>query len=80
MRRLIISSLIAIFCLNTVIASPVSQDIKEDKILHKTLEELTKDLGKPIGEETIWGGGVSIFKITDSLYYSCYFKYPNNKC
>lgn len=72
MKKYIISSLIAIFCLNTVVA--------QDKILHKTLDELTKELGKPVNEETTWGGGIAVFKISDSLYYSCYFMYPDSKC
>ena len=72
MKKYIISSLIAIFCLNTAVA--------QDKILHKTLDELTKELGKPVSEETTWGGGIAVFKISDSLYYSCYFMYPDSKC
>ena len=72
MKKYIISSLIAIFCLNTAVA--------QDKILHKTLDELTKELGKPVNEETTWGGGIAVFKISDSLYYSCYFMYPDSKC
>ena len=78
--------LITLFCFILVItgsmayASPQQTNKVEDKILHKTLDELTKDLGKPVGEETIWGGGVAIFKLSDSLYYSCYFKYPDSKC
>lgn len=72
MKKYIISSLIAIICLNTAVA--------QDKILHKTLDELTKELGKPVSEETTWGGGIAVFKISDSLYYSCYFMYPDNKC
>lgn len=76
MKKYIIASLIAVFCLSTVAA----QDIKGDQILHKTLDELKKDLGKPISEETTWGGGIATFKLSDSLYYSCYFKYPDSKC
>ena len=76
MKKYIISSLFAVFCLITVAA----QDIKADQILHKTLDELKKDLGKPISEETTWGGGIATFKLSDSLYYSCYFKYPDSKC
>ena len=76
MKKYIISSLFAVFCLSTVAA----QGIKEDQILHKTLDELKKDLGKPISEETTWGGGIATFKLSDSLYYSCYFKYPDSKC
>lgn len=72
MKKYIISSLIAIFCLNTAVA--------QDKILHKTLDELTKELGKPVSEETTWGGGIAVFKVSDSLYYSCYFMYPDSKC
>ena len=72
MKKYIISSLIAIFCLNTAVA--------QDKILHKTLDEITKELGKPVSEETTWGGGIAVFKISDSLYYSCYFMYPDSKC
>jgi len=81
MKRLITS-----FCFFLAItgsltyASPQQTNKNEDKILHKTLDELTKDLGKPVGEETIWGGGIAIFKLSDSLYYSCYFKYPDSKC
>ena len=76
MKKYIITSLFAVFCLSTVAA----QDIKEDQILHKTLDELKKVLGKPISEETTWGGGIATFKLSDSLYYSCYFKYPDSKC
>lgn len=72
MRKYIISLLIAVFCLSTAVA--------QDKILHKTLDELTKELGKPVSEETTWGGGIAVFKMSDSLYYSCYFKYPDSKC
>lgn len=77
MKRLIIS---LCFILATAYASSQQSNKAEDKILHKTLEELSKDLGKPVDEETIWGGGVAIFKLSDSLYYSCYFKYPDSKC
>lgn len=72
MKKYIITSLIAIFCLSTAVA--------QDKILHKTLDELTKELGKPVSEETTWGGGIAVFKVSDSLYYSCYFMYPDSKC
>ncbi len=72
MRKYIISLLIAVFCLSTAVA--------QDKILHKTLDELTKELGKPVSEETTWGGGIAVFKVSDSLYYSCYFMYPDSKC
>jgi len=72
MKKYIISSLIVIFCLNTAVA--------QDKILHKTLDELTKELGKPVSEETTWVGGIAVFKVSDSLYYSCYFMYPDSKC
>ena len=61
-------------------AKPQQVNKIEDKILHKTLVELTKELGKPVSEESIWGGGIAIFKLSDSLYYSCYFKYPDSKC
>ena len=81
MKRLITSfCLIVTIACSTVYASPQLTNKVEDKILHKTLDELTKDLGKPVDEETIWGGGVAIFKLSDSLYYSCYFKYPDSKC
>ena len=76
MKKYIIALFFVVFCLSTVAA----QGIKEDRILHKTLDELKKDLGKPISEETTWGGGISTFKLSDSLYYSCYFKYPDSKC
>ena len=69
----------ALIC-STAYASAQQSNKVEDKVLHKTLDELTKDLGIPVGEETIWGGGIAIFKLSDSLYYSCYFKYPDNKC
>ena len=81
MKRLVTS-----FCLIMAIAgsmafaSPQQSNKVEDKVLHKTLDELTKNLGKPVDEETIWGGGIAIFKLSDSLYYSCYFKYPDSKC
>lgn len=77
MKRLIISFC---FILATAYASSQQSNKAEDKVLHKTLEELSKDLGEPVGEETIWGGGIAIFKLSDSLYYSCYIKYPDNKC
>ena len=78
--------LITLFCFIMTIAGSIAfakpQQVNkiEDKILHKTLDELTKNLGKPVGEETIWGGGIALFKLSDSLYYSCYFKYPDSKC
>lgn len=72
MKKYIITSLIAIFCLSTAVA--------QDKILHKTLDELTKEFGKSVSEETTWGGGIAVFKVSDSLYYSCYFMYPDSKC
>lgn len=81
MKRLITSLCFIVAIAGSMLfASPQQSNKVEDKILHKTLDELTKDLGKLVGEETIWGGGIAIFKLSDSLYYSCYFKYPDNKC
>ena len=81
MKRLITSIcfVVALIC-STAYTSSQQTNKVEDKILHKTLDEITKDLGKPVDEETIWGGGIAIFKLSDSLYYSCYFKYPDSKC
>lgn len=81
MKRLITSFCFIVAITGSMLyASPQQSNKVEDTILHKTLDELTKELGKPVGEETIWGGGVAIFKLSDSLFYSCYFKYPDSKC
>ena len=81
MKRLITSFCFIVAITGSMLyASPQQSNKIEDKILHKSLDELTKDLGKPVGEETIWGGCIAIFKLSDSLYYSCFFKYPESKC
>ena len=80
MRRIIILSFATLLAINAAAALPQSQSIQEDKILHKTFDEIKKTYGNPVNEETTWGGGIAVFKVSDSLYYSCYFKYPEAKC
>lgn len=80
MKRIIFLSLITILGLNVFAVTPDTQVNQEDKILHKTLDEIKKTYGNPISEESTWGGGIAVFKVSDSLYYSCYFKFPDAKC
>ena len=80
MKRVIIFTLVVMLGFNLASAVPNSQSNQEDKILHKTLDEIKKTYGNPISEESTWGGGIAVFKVSDSLYYSCYFKYPDSKC
>lgn len=68
--------------LNTTfaVATPGSQSAQEYSILHKTLDEIQKSYGKPVSDESTWDGGIAVFKVNDSLYYSCYFKNNEGKC
>ncbi len=80
MKRIILLSLIALFGLNVSAVAPGSQVNQEDKILHKTLDEIKKTYGDPISDDILLAERIAVFKITDSLYYSCFFREPENKC
>ena len=79
MKRILLLSFATLLFLNAA-AAISSQSNQEDKIIHKTLDEIKKTYGNPVSEESTWGGGIAVFKVSDSLYYSCYFKYPEAKC
>ena len=80
MKRIIFLSLIALLGLNVSAVAPGSQVNQEDKILHKTLDEIKKTFGDPISDDILLAERIAVFKITDSLYYSCFFREPDNKC
>ena len=53
MKRIIFLSLIALLGLNVSAVAPGSQVNQEDKILHKTLDEIKKTFGDPISDDIL---------------------------
>ena len=80
MKRVIIFSLVVLLGFNLASAIPNSQSNQEDKILHKTLDEIKAIYGNPVSDDILSAERIAVFKISDSLYYSCFFRLPENKC
>lgn len=80
MKRIIFLSLIVMFGLNLAAVTHVSLVYQEDNILHKTLDEIKDTYGDPISNDILSAERIVVFKISDSLYYSCFFREPEEKC
>ena len=80
MKRIIFFSFAALLGINAPAALSVSQSIQEDRILHMSLDEIKKIYGDPVSDDILLVERITVFKINDSLYYSCFFREPEEKC